>query len=55
MTNTIIAEIRAVREKLDKELAEKPVSTKKRWMEIEKKYSSKIVHRQPKLLKSKAA
>jgi hypothetical protein len=50
-----MSEVRAVREKLDKELAEKPVATKKRWIEIEKKYSSKIVHRHPKLLKSKAA
>jgi hypothetical protein len=55
MINSIISEVRAVRKKLDKELAKNPLKTKRRWMEIENKYHSKIVRRGPKLLKRKAA
>jgi hypothetical protein len=55
MINTIISEVRAVRKKLDKELAKNPLKAKKRWIEIENKYNDKIVHRGPKLLKRKAA
>jgi hypothetical protein len=55
MKNTVISEVRAVRIKLDKELAKNPLEAKRRWMEIENKYSSKIVRRSPKLLKQKVA
>ncbi len=55
MINTIISEVRAVRKKLDKELAKNPLKAKRRWMEIENKYNAKIVRRAPKLLKQKAA
>jgi hypothetical protein len=55
MINTIISEVRAVRKKLDKELTKNPLKAKRRWMEIEAKYDSKIVRRGPKLLKRKAA
>jgi hypothetical protein len=55
MKNTIIAEVRAVRKKLEKELAKNPLKAKRRWIEIENAYSAKIVHRGPKLLKRNAA
>jgi hypothetical protein len=55
MINKIISEVRAVRKKLDKELAKNPLKAKRRWMEIENKYNAKIVRRGPKLLKRKAA
>ena len=55
MKNAIISKVRAVRKKLDKELAKNPLKAKRRWMEIENKYNAKIVHRGPKLLKRKAA
>jgi hypothetical protein len=55
MINTIISELLSVRKKLDKELFENPLDTKRRWTEIEKKYNAKIIHRSPTLHKRKTA